>query len=159
MKIKDFMSKKIILVGSRMSVKELIRILEENKINGAPVVDAHGKLVGVISASDVIQRSDYISRELANTSQSEESYEIDITTGRVETHKYYTQELFDKNIECLMTKEPISLSPEDDIDKAIKIFLSTPIHRIIIMEKDKVVGIISAKDTLKALATIAGRGV
>ena len=58
-----------------------------------------------------------------------------------------------------MTKEPISLSPEDDIDKAIKIFLSTPIHRIIIMEKDKVVGIISAKDTLKALATIAGRGV
>lgn len=159
MKIKDFMSKKIILVGSRMSVKELIRILEENKINGAPVVDEGGKLVGVISTSDVIKRSDYINQELANADDCEECYEFDVTSGTVETHKYYTQELFDKNIECLMTKKPISLSPDDDITKAIKTFLTTPIHRILVLEKDKVVGIISVKDTLKALATLAGKGV
>jgi len=35
---------------------------------------------------------------------------------------------------------------------AIDVFLKTPVHRIIILDKDKLVGIISTKDTIKAMA-------
>lgn len=156
MKIKEFMSTKIISVGKGMSVKEFIKLMEENKITGSPVVDEHGKVIGVISVSDVIKRSNYISQELAHC---DECYEVDPSTGMVEVHKYYTQELFEKNIDCLMTKKPISISPEADLEEAVKVFLTTPIHRILVMEGDKVAGIISTKDTLKALAQLCGKGV
>jgi CBS domain containing-hemolysin-like protein len=72
----------------------------------------------------------------------------------LEVHKYYTEELFEKQINCLMTakEEIISVSPGDDIDKVVKTFLDTPVHRILVMEKGEAVGIISTKDALKALS-------
>lgn len=149
MKIKEFMSKKVMTVHKEMNVKEFIQLLEQHNITGAPVADESGKVIGVISATDVIERSNYINKEM---SHCEDCYEVDPTTGLVEVHKYYTEELFEKQIGCLMTKDLITLSPENDLMDAIDVFLKTPVHRIIILDKDKLVGIISTKDTIKAMA-------
>ncbi len=149
MKIKDFMTKKLVLVEHNLTVKEFTRLMQSKKITGAPVVDDDGKIIGIVSVTDMIKRSNYVNKEL---SLREDCYEIDPTTGLVEVHKYYTEELFEKPISCLMTKDIISLSPNDDISKAIKIFLDTPIHRILIMENGKALGIISTKDTIRAMA-------
>lgn len=147
MKVKNFMTKKVLTVNKDMSVKEFIRIMEENNITGAPVVDENEKVIGVISVTDVIKRSNYVNKELAHC---EDCYEVNPTTGIVEIHKYYTEELFEKSIENLMTRKLISITPEADLVKAVDIFLSTPVHRILVMENDKIEGIISTKDTLKA---------
>jgi len=149
------MSKKVLSVDPEMSVKEFIRLMEEHHITGAPVTDDKGKLLGVISVADVIKKSNYVNKELAHC---EECYEVDPTTGLVEVHKYYTEELFEKQISCLMTKKPIFISPESEIEDAVKIFLETPIHRILIMEGEKVVGIVSTKDILKALQQTCKKG-
>ncbi len=51
---KDMMTKKVITVGPGMTVKELAGLLTEKSIGGAPVVDADGKLVGVVTESDLV---------------------------------------------------------------------------------------------------------
>lgn len=155
MKVKEFMSKKVIAVNKGLSVKEFIRLMEENNITGSPVTDDSGKILGVISVTDVIKRSNFINKEL---SHCEESYEVDPTNSQVSIHKYYTEELFDKEIKCLMTSKIISISPEAEIEDAIKMFLETPIHRILVMDGEKAVGMISTKDTLKALLAMCKKG-
>jgi CBS domain-containing protein len=51
---KDMMTKNVVTVGPEMSVKDLAGLMAEKDIGGAPVVDAAGKLVGIVTESDLI---------------------------------------------------------------------------------------------------------
>ena len=152
MKIKEFMTKKVVAVHKEMTVKEFVRFVEEHKITGAPVADESGKVIGIVSTTDVIKRSHYVTKDMAHC---EDSYEVDPSSGIVEVHKYYTEELFETQIGELMTQDVITLAPEDDLMDAAELFVKTPIHRILIMDGGKIVGIISTRDTIKAMASIA----
>ncbi|THB64345.1 MAG: CBS domain-containing protein, partial [Spirochaetaceae bacterium] len=74
-------------------------------------------------------------------------------TGMVEVHRYYTEELFEKPVGELMTKaaDIISVAPDADVTDAVKIFMDTSVHRLLVMTKGEIVGIISTKDALRAL--------
>lgn len=150
MKAKDFMKHPVLSVDHEMSVKEFVSLMHDKKITGAPVVNDNNELIGLISLTDVIKRSDYVNKELAH---AEDSYEIDRSTGLVEVHRYYTDELFEMRIEQLMTpaSKIISIEPNADLKKVIEVFLTHSLHRILVMEKGAVLGVISTKDTLKAV--------
>jgi acetoin utilization protein AcuB len=54
-KVKDIMSKNPITVSPDLTVEETAEILLKNKISGAPVLDDRGKIVGVITQSDIFK--------------------------------------------------------------------------------------------------------
>ena len=55
MLVREVMTHKVLTAGSDWTLAELKTFLLEHSISGAPVVDAHGKLVGVVSATDVMR--------------------------------------------------------------------------------------------------------
>lgn len=152
MKIRDFMTRDVITVRKEMTVKELIHFLDDHAISGVPVTDEHGKVIGAISVTDIMRRSDYVNHEIAHI---EESYEIDPCSGMVEVHRYFTSELFESRIETLMSSKLISLSPENTLQDAIEVFLASPVHRILILDNERLVGLITTKDTLRAMTATA----
>jgi len=54
-KIKDIMTSDVITVPPDFSVEETAQVLQKNRISGVPVVDAEGRLVGVITQSDLFR--------------------------------------------------------------------------------------------------------
>ena len=52
--VADVMSRDLITVKPQTPIKEAIKILAEQRISGLPVVDDAGKLVGVISETDLL---------------------------------------------------------------------------------------------------------
>ena len=54
-KIKDVMTKNIIYCNKNSSSKELMEIMNENKIRHIPIMDQH-KLLGIVSIGDVVNR-------------------------------------------------------------------------------------------------------
>ena len=54
---RDIMTKEVITVSPQTKVLDLARLLADNKINGAPVVDDEGRLVGVVTQSNLIDRA------------------------------------------------------------------------------------------------------
>ncbi len=54
-KVKDAMQSDVITVKRTNSIHEAARVLRENRISGAPVVDDDGKLVGIISEGDIMR--------------------------------------------------------------------------------------------------------
>ena len=54
-KIKDVMTKNIIFCNKNSSSKELMEIMNENKIRHIPIMDQH-KLLGIVSIGDVVNR-------------------------------------------------------------------------------------------------------
>src|SRR5688572_24908905 len=52
---RDVMNREVLTVRVDLSVRELAAFLTENQISGAPVVDREGRLVGVVSLTDVAE--------------------------------------------------------------------------------------------------------
>ena len=53
---KDIMTRDVITVNPTMTVKSLAMTLIKNQISGAPVADKVGKIVGVVSESDIVAK-------------------------------------------------------------------------------------------------------
>jgi CBS domain-containing protein len=53
---KDIMTRDVITVNPTMTVKSLAMMLIKNQISGAPVADKGGKIVGVVSESDIVAK-------------------------------------------------------------------------------------------------------
>lgn len=54
-RVKDAMQSHVITVRKNSRIHDAARILRENRISGAPVVDDDGNLVGIISEGDIMR--------------------------------------------------------------------------------------------------------
>lgn len=53
--VREVMTRNLITVRQDEDLREAIQLMVENKVSGLPVVDRAGKLVGILSAIDVLQ--------------------------------------------------------------------------------------------------------
>ncbi len=71
---KDIMTKKVITVSPLTSIKDLAKMLTKNKISGAPVTDKNGKLLGIVSRTDIVAKGggkvkEIMSKEVVSVSE------------------------------------------------------------------------------------------
>ena len=136
MKAKDIMTKKIVTVSPDYTLRKLIKVLEDNQITGVPVVDKKGKLAGIVSGRDIIRAA----RTLIKVHLSVE--EINEHKGKLNW------------VEGIMTKRVVTVTEDTDILEVFKLMTKKQIHRVPVMRKNKLVGIISTSDAYKALSKI-----
>jgi CBS domain-containing protein len=147
MQVRDFMIRKIITAKQTTTVKELISILETNRIGGVPVVDDRGNLVGIISDGDIVR---FLSPNKEKVylayyfTYVEEAQKIeDVLRARMNTP-----------IEQIMVKKNIkTLAPDDDFESAIRLISKHHFKKIpVVNGAGRVVGIISRGDIIHNLS-------
>jgi len=121
--VKDYMTTKLINIEHNQPVYDAIKTLLSNRISGAPVVDESGKLVGILSEKDCL-------RIFANGS---------------------FHNLPASNVVDYMSKIVTTVNPDTDVFTAADIFLKHTFRRLPVMDGDKLIGIISRRDILKAV--------
>ncbi len=151
---RDLMAEKVVCVQPETSISELIKILVKNKINGAPVINKAGKLVGVISKTDIIEQGEKAGKK--RSAQGKKSY-YDDTNGKLE--KYFDKVVKSKDfgktlVKDVMTTNVITARADDTIDRLAKTMYDKKIHRIIIQDKGQVLGVVSTMDILNAVSTM-----
>jgi CBS domain-containing protein len=130
MTVAELMQRKVKTVRSQASVAEAIVSLADAHISGMPVVDGAGKVIGVLSTTDVL------------TAEAE----ADDPASR--------QALFESTeVREIMTPRPFVIAPGEDIREAARRMLYADVHRLFVAEGDQVVGIISTTDIVRAVAT------
>jgi len=110
-------------------VKDLFRA---NNIHHLPVLDRQGKIVGIVSSTDMHRRE----------------YAFDLYSGEQTTA--YNNALFDRLVvEKVMSVQPVTLYPDDSIVKAVRIFQENLFHALPIVDRKGIlVGILSTYDLL-----------
>ena len=151
---RDLMAEKVVCVQPETSISELIKILVKNKINGAPVINKAGKLVGVISKTDIIEQGEKAGKK--RSAQGKKSY-YDDTNGKLE--KYFDKVVKSKDfgktlVKDVMTTNVITARADDTIDRLAKTMYDKKIQRIIIQDKGQVLGVVSTMDILNAVSTM-----
>lgn len=144
---RDIMTTEVITVPPQMSVLELARLLAEKKINGVPVVDESGELVGVVTQSDLIDRARKFELPPVITILDAHFY-----LERPGTFKRNLEKMVGTTVADLMTSPPITISPDLPVDEIASIMAHKKVHTLPVVEEGKLVGIIGKIDIIRALA-------
>ncbi|OGG01545.1 MAG: hypothetical protein A3F83_11310, partial [Candidatus Glassbacteria bacterium RIFCSPLOWO2_12_FULL_58_11] len=119
MKVKELMTQTVLTVKKDVSLRKLVKLLDEHSITGAPVVDDEGRLIGIVSGKDVIRAIDQLIR-------------VNISIDEVKDIKgKYNW------VEGVMTTRVISASEEDDVRDVFRTMVERRIHRIPVVRDGK----------------------
>jgi len=149
-KTAEIMSREVITLSPDMEIAEATRILLDNNINGAPVVDSQGQLVGILCQSDLIAQQKRLPIPslftfldglipLSSTKQlDKEVRKIAATT-----------------VSQAMTSKPVTVSPETGIEALAGLMVDNNFHTLPVVTGGKLVGIVGKEDVLKTLISSA----
>ena len=126
--VKDYMSKEIISFHKSDSIFEVKKVLLEKKISGAPVISKSGKLIGIISETDIMKQ--------------------------IIDSKYFNMPMSRTTVSKYMTKNVDYISPNETIFDAAEKFLRLKRKRFPVMESNRILGIISRVDIIAAALKI-----
>ena len=146
LKAKDIMTTEVITVSPETEIAQAARLLLEKRINGAPVVDAAGRLAGIICQSDLIAQQKNI--PLPSLFTLLDGY-IPLTTSKRMDKE--VAKIAATTVAEAMTPNPITVHPETEIDKIAALMVEKNFHTLPVVEGKKLVGILGKQDVLKTL--------
>lgn len=129
MRVAELMQSNVRTVPSETSIAEAVVSLADAHITGMPVVDGTGRVVGVLSTSDVL------------TAEAE----VEDEDGR-------RRLLQDTAVQDIMTPRPFTVTPDDDVREAARQMLYADVHRLFVTDGDRLIGVISTTDIVRAVA-------
>lgn len=103
--IKDYMTKKLLTVTPDTDISDAIKILNKHNISGAPVLDEHGNLVGMLSEKDCLEvalHSSYNEDWRGGTVADYMSANVEVLNDSVSV-----LELADKFLKCSYKRFPV----------------------------------------------------
>src|SRR5690606_5815905 len=132
MKVRDLMTTEVVSVSESTSLKEAAQLMASHGVSGLPVV-SEGKVVGVVSEADFVERSSTRSRaslvELL-FSRGERRREAD-TVGEV------------------MTRDVVTIGPDTNHADAARLMRRKRVKRLPVVDDDgRLIGIVSRADIL-----------
>ena len=158
---RDLMKTKVISLVSTAPVREAIETFEEYHISGAPVTNEGGKLVGVLSAFD-IAKSEHLREGRLATERGEYYFSNPLGEEFEEPDwrevEFYGRDDYDdtmlgrETVGDWMTPNVISTDPDASMKDVCETMRTEGIHRLLVMEDERLVGIISTYDIVRYLA-------
>jgi CBS domain-containing protein len=141
----DLMSDPVVMIPQEMSLNKAAHLLALNRISGAPVIDAEGNCVGVLSASDFVRWADRDSSSWLRRESARESF---TASWQVET-----EAVPEHPVRKYMTTDPVMVGRGTALVAIARQMLDAHIHRVIVVdENDRPVGVVSSTDVLAAVA-------
>jgi acetoin utilization protein AcuB len=136
MLIRERMSRHPITVTPETSLFDALQIIRDEKIRRLPVLDASGKLVGIISEKDLLYASPSPATSLS-------VYEMNYLISKIQ-------------IKDLMTTEVITVEDDCPLEEAARIMVDNNISGLPVMSGGKLVGMITESDLFKIFIELLG---
>ncbi len=126
-KISDYMDREVPTLAPETRVLDAVDFLLDNKVTGAPVVDAGGTLVGIITETDLLK----------------------LVTEGIQAEPPAAQTVAE-----YMTKEVITVTPDVDIYYVAGLFIANRFRRLPVVEEERIVGAITRYDLLRVISKL-----
>ena len=146
LKVKDIMTRELITVSPETEIVHATKLLLENRINGVPVTDETGKLVGILCQSDLIAQQ----KKLPIPSFFTFLNGLIPMTSMKQIEKQ-VQKITATTVAQAMTKNPVTVQPGTDIEEVAALMVDNNFHTIPVVDEGKLVGIVGKEDILRTL--------
>lgn len=150
---RDIMTTDLITLSPDMEISAAAKLLLENRINGAPVVDDGGKLVGILCQSDLVAQQKKLPIPtlftfLDGIFQLTSTKQIEKQVRKIAALK----------VSDAMSPGPVSVKPDTGIEAVAALMVDNSFHTLPVIENNRLVGVIGKEDILRTLLVkVAGR--
>jgi CBS domain-containing protein len=149
MKVKDFMTKDVISCPINATLKEAAQIMSEHRISALPIVEEENHLVGIITTTDFVGKEIDIPHALVSIKRllGQDYHNIDVEEIYKKASKLMVSDV--------MSSNPMAISPDQAINDVVNNMIASNHKRLPVVENNKLLGIITRKDLIKAFAKLA----
>ena len=147
MRAHQIMTKPVTTVTPDTTIVEAANTMLQRRVSGLPVVDAQGRLVGIVSESDFIRRG-----ELGTQRKRGRFLAFILGPGQAATD--FVRE-HGRRVAEVMTPDPISITEDAPLEKIVALMEKNHVKRLPVMRGDRIVGIVSRANLLQAVASLA----
>lgn len=146
LKAQDIMTRDVISVTPDTRVEDLARIFVEKRVSAMPVLTDDGRLAGVISETDLVEQNkplhlptvisifDWV---LYLESEKDFKEEVEQITARTAGE--------------VCTEDPVICGPQTPLSEIASLMSENKVNLLPVVEDDKVVGVVSRLDVVRAM--------
>ena len=124
MKVKDLMTTNLITIDVNSPLRTALKLMKKHRVTRL-IVTRHGKIDGIVTERDLVNR-----------------------LGKEKEAKLSDAHIY---VSSCYSKNPITITADEDVKEAAKLMLSKGISSLLVKQDDRIVGIITKTDFIKAL--------
>lgn len=143
---KDIMSADVITLSPETDIAQAAKTLLDNDINGAPVVDARGHVLGILCQSDLVVQQ---KRLPVPTIFTLLDGIIPLTSSR--QIEQQVRKIAALTVAEAMTPNPVTIQPDTGLENIATLMVDKHFHTLPVVAQGRLVGIVGKKDVLKTL--------
>jgi CBS-domain-containing membrane protein len=147
MRAHQVMTKNVITVTPTTPILDAANLILRRHFSGLPVLDETGALVGIITQSDFLHRSEI-------GTQRKRSHWLQFLIGPRGLAADFVQER-GRKVEDVMTRNPVTVQEDTTLDELVDLMEMHGVHRLPVMRDKVLVGIVSRSNLLRAFASAA----
>tara|TARA_Y100000294_G_scaffold57810_1_gene54643 strand:- start:156 stop:602 length:447 start_codon:yes stop_codon:yes gene_type:complete len=143
---KDIMTADVITTTSNQSIKELSELFVKHRINGVPVVDGNGEVIGVVTQGDLIeqQKNLHIPTVIA-------LFDAVLFMESAKKFEEEAKKLTGKTVNDIYHRNPITVTPSTEVNEVATLMAEKDVHTVPVVSGGKLVGIIGKLDVIKGI--------
>jgi CBS domain-containing protein len=174
--VRDIMSTELVVVSPQLSLREVVELLADEQLGGAPVV-TEGTVVGVITLNDIIafqaslppvpiesaEEPDLDGEPRRGEVEGDEAVgafyvdlwpdaEAELPERAASLHGPEWDVLSEHTVEEAMSRRLWTVTPQDPIETAARRMQESGIHRLLVVDADRLSGIVTSSDVTRAVA-------
>jgi CBS domain-containing protein len=147
MRVHQIMTRNVVAVSPETTIVEAAKIMLQHHVGGLPVVDATGKLVGMVSDGDFIRRTEIGTEQRRGRWFSRAFARNRIAADFVRAHG--------RKVGDIMTPNPVTVAEDTPLEQVVEVMEANNVKRLPVIDGDRLVGIVAYADFVQAIAALA----
>ena len=144
MKAQDVMTSDVVTARPEMTVKDIAALMATRRISGLPVVSKDGDVLGMVSESDLLHRTEIGTAELGSEPKQLSARSSEKAGAFTKSHG--------KNVQDVMSRPVISVDADSELGHVADILDRNGIKRVPVVDGRKLVGIVARADLVRAIS-------
>lgn len=144
--VRDIMTRDVITVAPDTEITQAVQILIDKRINGLPVVDAAGKLVGVICQSDLIAQQKKM--PIPSLFTFLDGY---IALSSIKHLEKEVRKIAAVTVGEAMSLNPVTVQPDSSLETVAALMVDRNFHTLPVVSEGELVGVLGKEDVLRVL--------
>jgi CBS-domain-containing membrane protein len=146
LKVKDIMTTDVVSVTPQTDIGYAAKLLLEKRINGVPVVDEQGTMVGILCQSDlIVQQKKFPVPSLFTLLDGF------VPMTSMKRLKADVQKMSAATVADAMSPNPMTVTPETTIEETANLMVEKNVHTVPVVQGGALVGVVGKQDILRTL--------
>lgn len=146
MKVNEIMASPAITVGESTSLEDVARLMLDKGIGCVPVVDADGKIAGIVTEASFAAKSKGIPFSTFRAPQLLGRWLSDTSVANIYAEARQTP------VSEIMVKNVVTIEEDESVNRAVELMLEHDINRVPVVRDGRPVGIVARHDLLRLMA-------